>query len=136
EEHLAALQEFLQQAREATEPAEVLWRLCAFCTERAGLSVAEAYLVCSRDPARLHRVGPSGESIVPIESVAASRLEELLAGYRSVLLLKRPPGRRCPPAGARAAGGGDGNGSSGEHRVPSALLPIRSADRTLGLLVL
>src|SRR5438094_1251888 len=46
EEHLTALQEFLRQTQQATEPAEVLWRLCDFCTEVVGLSAAEAYLAC------------------------------------------------------------------------------------------
>src|SRR5205823_75551 len=115
---------------QATEPAEVLWRLCDFCTEMIGLSAAEAYLACGKDATRLQRVGGSGEPAIPVGVFTAARLEELLAGYRSVLLLKRIPST------ARPSGNGTGHVSSDESHVPSAILPIRSADRTLGLLVL
>jgi serine phosphatase RsbU (regulator of sigma subunit) len=132
-EHLSALRDFARQAAEASEPAELLWRLCALCTETLGLEGAQVYLVTdARGEPRVERVGSAGELSLHYDGATPPRVEELIAGYRHALILR---GAGEPE---RHAGPLSGNGDRPRNsRAPSvAVLPLRSRGRSLALLAL
>jgi serine phosphatase RsbU (regulator of sigma subunit) len=117
---------------EATEPAEVLWRICALCTERLGLGATEAYLVAEGDPPRLERVGAAGAAWLEPDGSLQLRLAEVVAGHRGAAIVRGT----AAAALFRSNGHGPGTGAVGAAPRTAAVLPLRTANRTLGLLAI
>jgi serine phosphatase RsbU (regulator of sigma subunit) len=132
-DHLAALRDFARQTAEASEPAEVLWRLCSLCTETLGLEGAQIYLVTdARGEPRMEHVGSAGELSLDHDGATAPRVEELIAGYRHALILRGATEGNRQSVDTPTNGDGPRPG-----RAPSvAILPLRSRGRSLALLAL